>query len=362
MIKTASSKQIDTVSALRELKTHFATFLPSLVVIFFSPLHAGHEVARLAKQAWPYSRTIGCSTAGEIASGEMMEGGIVAMALDAETVSEIHVAVVDDMADPTRVDAAWRSLDAELSADTSRHVGIVLMDGLSGKEELVMDRLGDLTDIRFVGGSAGDDLAFRATSVFADGVVLRNAAVLAVLDVPAGFRIIKTQSFKSSGRTLTPTRVDFANREVLEFDHQPAGEAYMEAVGAQSLDQAVDKFMSSPLGLMHGDEPYVRSPQGFRGESLRFYCAVNEGVPLNVLQATDIVGDTAKALDQANFDGRVAGILNFNCILRTLELQSRHATDRYAALFKLPTAGFSTYGEADIGHVNQTATMIAFLH
>lgn len=361
MIGTASSRNADTVVALRELAARFEGLSPSIVVVFFSPLHSAAEVATLARQAWPGARTIGCSTCGELASGEMMNGGIVAMAIDEATAPRVRVAVVDNMSDARSVDAACLALGDVLSSNPDDHVGIVLMDGMSGKEEAVLDRLGDLTDIRFVGGSAGDDLAFKSTSVFADGLVHRHAAVLAVLEVPAGFRVIKTQSFCSTGKSLTPTRVDVESREVLEFDHKPASRAYMEAVGATSLEHAVDKFMSNPLGLMHGGEPYVRSPQTFHGESLRFYCAVNDGLALDVLQSTDIVADTAKALDEANADGRVAGILNFNCILRTLELKSAKRTAEYGALFTVPTAGFSTYGEADIAHLNQTATMIAFL-
>jgi hypothetical protein len=181
------------------------------------------------------------------------------------------------------------------------------------------------------------------------------------MHVPAGYRIIKTQSFCRAGKSLTPTRVDAEKREVIEFDGKPASQAYMEAVGADSLDEAARHFMSNPVGLMNGDDPYVRSPQVFAGQALKFYCAVSPDVDLELLQSTDIVADTGKALADANCDGKVIGILNFNCILRTLELKSLDKTVEYGSLFKVPTAGFSTYGEADIGHINQTATMVAFL-
>lgn len=48
-------------------------------------------------------------------------------------------------------------------------------------------------------------------------------------------------------------------------------------------------------------------------------------------------------------------------ILRTLELMARNETANYGKLFSKPTVGFSTYGEADVGHINRTATMVAFL-
>lgn len=40
-------------------------------------------------------------------------------------------------------------------------------------------------------------------------------------------------------------------------------------------------------------------------------------------------------------------------------MESKGLTQQYGELFTdIPTVGFSTYGEAYIGHVNQTATML----
>jgi hypothetical protein len=53
------------------------------------------------------------------------------------------------------------------------------------------------------------------------------------------------------------------------------------------------------------------------------------------------------------------GLINFHCILRTLELKAKGQTAAYGALFtKLPTIGFSTYGESYVGNINQTSTML----
>ncbi|MGP8246040.1 MAG: FIST N-terminal domain-containing protein [Bryobacteraceae bacterium] len=60
---------------------------------------------------------------------------------------------------------------------------IVLMDGMSGAEEGLMEKIGDRTDLFFVGGSAGDDLKFQNTQVMADGKAYTNAAVLLTLEL-----------------------------------------------------------------------------------------------------------------------------------------------------------------------------------
>jgi len=94
---------------------------------------------------------------------------------------------------------------------------------------------------------------------------------------------------------------------------------------------------------------------------MKFYCAVSEGVDLELIHSIVIIADTKKALAEVNFDGKVIGLLNFNCILWTLELKALDKTAEYGVLFEIPTAGLPTYGEADIGHIKQTATMLAFL-
>ena len=59
--------------------------------------------------------------------------------------------------------------------------------------------------------------------------------------------------------------------------------------------------------------------------------------------------------------GNVSGIINFHCILRTLELEQKGQEEEYGKIFSdIPTIGFSTYGEIYMGHVNQTSTMLIF--
>jgi hypothetical protein len=83
---------------------------------------------------------------------------------------------------------------------------------------------------------------------------------------------------------------------------------------------------------------------------------------LYLLESTDIVVDTKRSVkNKAAKMGKLSGIINFHCILRTLELESKGMTDDYGKIFSdIPTIGFSTYGEEFIGHINQTSTMLVF--
>jgi hypothetical protein len=223
-----------------------------------------------------------------------------------------------------------------------------------------MEKLGDSTDVFFVGGSAGDDMKFVATHVCAGGKACTDSAVLVLLRLRRGFTIVKTQSFRRFGRSLTATAVDEARRTVIEFNHQPALNAYAEALGVRP-EEAAGHFFEHPLGLMVDGEPFVRSPQKAEDGSIVFYCHIKQGMELEVLEATDIVADTRQAIEEQAALGPIAGLIDFQCILRTLQLRQENRCDQYGAIFGgIPNVGFSTYGEAYLGHLNQTSTMLLF--
>ena len=84
---------------------------------------------------------------------------------------------------------------------------------------------------------------------------------------------------------------------------------------------------------------------------------------LHLLESTDIVHDTLVAFEnkKRELGNNISGVINFHCILRTLELEQRGQTEEYGKTFEgVPTIGFSTYGEQYIGDINQTSTMLIF--
>jgi hypothetical protein len=335
------------------------------VLVFASVKYPQAALYKAVADLFPHSAVFGCSTAGEIVSGKMIRGGVAIMLLGDDVLEDVCVQVVENVNQKVCVDKAFGAFGAYFhtpvpALDIAQYVGIVLCDGLSGAEENLMDTLGNATDVTFIGGSAGDDVQFKQTYVYANGQVYTNAAVLALLKPKFGFDVIKTQSSLPLSKTLVATDVDEANRMVFKFDGKPARVAYAEAVGV-APEQAGDEFMRHPLGLMVDGEPYVRSPQRFEGDSMVLYCNIKRGVEYQLLQSTDIVAGTRTDLQakSAQIHGKMAAIVNFNCILRTLELEEKGQTQAYGELFKdIPTVGFSTYGEEYIGHVNQTATML----
>lgn len=366
-VKTAYSTKKDINSIVTEIKDQIGDFDAKLIQFYASSYIDPHKISEQIYTAFKNVPVIGCSTSGELISGKMLDNSVVVMALGSGIIDDCKIEVLENIkSDDLAVDNAFRSLKdyygedlANLSPD--KYVGIVLIDGLSGKEEKINERIGDLTNITFIGGSAGDDLNFKQTYVYADGKAYTNAAVLCLIKSAVKFDFLKTQSFSTTKKKVVVTKADEESRKIIELNGKPALEEYAAnvEVDKKNIDSA---FFTNPIGLVFGDDFFVRSPQKTDGESIVFYCAIKEGMELDILQSQNIIENTKKDLEQKiNSLGEVSAIINFNCILRTLELKNKKQTEQYGMLFKdIPTVGLSTYGESYIGHINQTATMLLF--
>ena len=333
------------------------------VLVMASPRHELGQLVNRVAEAARTEAVIGVTTAGEFAMGRALGGTAVVVGIPRTVCPVASVTLLEGLEDRSQVTSALGRVaagiglsPAQLSVDG--HAGIVLPTGMCEREERLMEYLGDASDISFVGGTAGDDLCFKSTEVAIPGKTSRTTAALLLLDLPAGHRVIKTQSFRRTGTFVTPTRVE--GRRVFEFDGQPAVKRYAQAMGC-SPDQVLDRFYTHPLGLMVDDEPFVRTSHIVEGESLVFFCNLTAGIPLELLELGDVVEVTREALaaDRAEF-GSPSALLDFDCVSRRVHLEKLGQLAEYAALYEGPAhAGFSTYGEQYLGHMNQTAVLLA---
>ena len=365
-IKTAFSTDPNPENAVLQIQSQLVGFDPRAVLFFASSQYDPQAISSGMQKVFPQAETFGCSTSGEIVSGHMLKNAVVAMGLSHDVLQDLNLQVVEQIQTANRVEEAFNAFSTHFNTDpfemdVDEYVGLILVDGLRMAEEKLMDRIGELSNLFFIGGSAGDDLKFSQTWIYANGKAYTDAALLALLKPKIKFSFIKTQSFKPCAAKLLATKVNLSERKVIEFNHKPAAVAYAEAVGT-TVEKVDQFFMTNPVGLVIDDEPYVRSPQRVQDDAMYFYCNVMEGMEMSLLESSDIVEDTRKAVaEKLSEVKQISGIINFNCILRTLELEKSGKTDAYANIFsQIPTIGFSTYGEEFIGHINQTATMLVF--
>lgn len=365
-IKSVYSDKSTAEEAAKDISGQLKDFDSRMLIYFASSSYDPIRLAGTMNDSFPGSLVFGCTTAGEISNDKMLKNSVAVMAFSAETIEAAKVEVVENIRKDGNIKQAFKAFEEYYKvtmqeADTDKYAGIVLIDGMSASEEKIMDRIGDQTNCTFIGGSAGDDLKFSKTYVFANGEAYTDAAVLALIKAKTGFDIIKTQSFTVLDRKLVATKVDAEARKVVEFNNKPAVQAYAEAVGVPA-EKAADYFFTNPVGLIADNEVFVRSPQRVAEGGIIFYCSILEGMEVALLQSRDIVVDTRDSVENKIRElGGVSGIINFHCILRTLELEQKNQTESYGKIFAgIPNVGFSTYGEEYLGHINQTSTMLVF--
>jgi hypothetical protein len=364
---TVHSTQNDPVRAAKELHDGLNGLSPRFLLFFASSGFAPDALGAALRETFGAVPSIGCTTAGEIVSGKMLKGSIVMLAMDADELGAVAVACIDDLHDRARTIAAVDRLASAVGMpardlDPGAYLGLVLQDGLSVAEEAVMEALSTATNVAFIGGSAGDDVEFRTTHVFVNSEPRTGAAVLALLKPKRPFHLLKTQSFDVLDQKLVVTSADEATRTVKEFNGKPAAEEYARAIGVP-VEELTSRFQSNPVGLvLASGEPFVRSPQQLKGTDVVFYCQVKAGMQLQLLRSRNIVEDTQRDFTaKVREIGRCRAVINFHCILRTLELEQKNQCDAYGKIFAdVPTVGFSTYGESYIGHINQTSTLVLF--
>ncbi|HTN68612.1 MAG TPA: FIST N-terminal domain-containing protein [Dysgonamonadaceae bacterium] len=366
-VKVAYSQKSDINSIITDVKNQIGSFEAKFIQFYASSNIDPEKISKEIHSAFNNVPTFGSSSSGEITSGKMMDNSLVIMAMGPEIIEDCKIEILTNIKkDDSVVDKAFLSFASYYGSDmanldTKKYVGLLLIDGLSGKEERINERIGDLTNVSFVGGSAGDDLKFKQTYVYANGKSYTNAAVIALLKCNEKFEILKTQSFISTNKKIVVTKADESTRTVIEINGKPAASEYASLVGVDK-NNVTSSFSKNPVGLVFEDDFFVRSPQKTDGENIVFYCSIKEGMELDILESQNIVSDTKKAIQEKRESlGSISAIINFNCILRTLELKEKNQTVEYGQLFKdIPTVGLSTYGESYIGHINQTATMLVF--
>jgi hypothetical protein len=367
-MKAVFSEKPDVKEAAADIRSQFGGMKPKMVLFFASTSFEPQGIAAAMQNEFAGAKVFGCTTAGELVGDRMLKNTVAAMCFDESAIADVDVGVVENIKGEVDVETTLGRFEEHFGVsmnDMSHtdYVGIVLMDGLTMAEERVMDSIGNKTSIAFLGGSAADNLTFTATHVFADGKAYSNAALLAVMKPKVKFTFLKTQSFCKRQEVLEPTKVDERTRTVFEINGVPAVDAYVKAIGKE-VNDAPNYFPVHPTGVIMPDgEIFVRTPQKFNEDgSITFFCNVKKGIPLSLLEATDIVADTRVALEEKKKEFKsVAGIINFHCLFRTLILQSKNQVEEYCRSFAgVETLGFNTYGEAYLGHMNETSTMLLF--
>jgi hypothetical protein len=323
---------------------------------------------------------IGCSTAGEIATGGPGDAGVVVTALGGPGFS-VCTASAENASEDLRAAGADVGR-AAMGLDGHPHrVLMLLTDGLAGdQQEIVRGAYGVVgASVPLVGGCAGDDLLMRATYQLHNERVLRNAVVGAALGSEAPLGIGVRHGWRRVGEPVVVTRS--SDNRVYTLNDRRAVDVYLE-----NLDPPADarhdpttftRFaLTHPLGLSgRRGEDQVRfvGEADFDDGSIGFIAEVPqgglawfmEGDAASVLDATSAACADALAPLQTSAP---LGMIAFDCIARRGVLGDAGIRTEVSRIAQsadgAPVAGFYTYGEiartrGQSGFHNQTLVVLA---
>lgn len=364
-------------AAARKIRDGLAEVAPVLVIFFAATNYDADTLAREVDDAFPGATTMGCTTAGEACDGRILNDSVVAMGFAADALAYCQTALVvkDDEAGLDRpgvfaaTDKAMEHIGRKLRGklidlNYREYVGFMLGDKISAFTESVLEKVGEMTDVIFSGGMAGDDLKFvDLQRVFYRGRAYGDAAVLALWKPVHGFELLKTQAAELTDKQLVITRADEENRIVWEFNGEDAMQAYARAIGVQPESMGILDFDENPLAVTADGEPFLRAlVKPVEGRGLQMFAQVREGTRYTVTRAGDVFATTAAALSAKRAEmGHVEAILHINCSSRHTALKRLDREAEFAGLFAgTPSIAFFSYGEIYVSAIALTSTMILF--
>lgn len=360
--RRASSTSLDVHQAIAEVAQGIHQTDTKAVLLFLSSNYDADQ-ASAAIRATFTCPVLACTTSGEIGplgwtvSG--MVGASLAGALDAAVFPLDHASSV----------AGVRSIAAAVDNRVQKFpflnsACVIIHDGMSWTEEFLNAALQDaMLGTRLVGGSAGDDLRFGKTLVYANGELRnRHSAVLHLLS-EGYLEPLKFQHFASGKELFVITSAHPDERRVNAIDGFPAAAEYARRLGLKPSELGPTVFSRWPLVVDIEGEDYVRSIRGIDDNgALLLYCSIEEGVLCSIGRPMDPIEIASKSFSRlAKRMDSLAAVLGFDCILRGLEAKTSGTADALAAVYEqYKVVGFHTYGET-FGrlHVNQTFTGLA---
>lgn len=345
----------------------------TLVLIFAAPQFINNPEPIIAlSKAYPTSKIIGCSSAGEI-NGVTVEDNTLSVAVMAfeKTPLEVVAMPINNTEDSFKTGA---TIAKELDKPNLRGI-FVLSDGLSINGSELANGLNTLNkpEIAISGGLAGDGSAFKKTWIIHNGQVLSEHIVAVGF---YGDHVKLTHSSGGGWDIFGPERLvtRSTNNILYELDGRPALSLYKEYLG--------DKASGLPAtGLLFPLS--IRKDDNDQNPLVRTILAVDE-VTQSLTFAGDIPQGYRAQLMRANFDRLIGGASNagkmaatetetgpqlliaISCIGRRLLLGERAEEETESTLESFPQGtqqvGFYSYGELSTQQVgcnlhNQTMTL-----
>jgi len=345
---------------------------PDMIFVFHSTKQNPHEIAKVLSTRFPSALIAGGTTAGEWITGSYQRASLVLTSIASPKI-RWSLRVVEDLKAFTEQTAAdvfyhlLKKLDITPSdLRPNRHFCIGFIDGVSGLDGSAVAAMSNqLGNVPFLGGNVADDLQFKETFVIANDRAISGGGVFVLAECDEPFQPFKHQHFVPGDVDMVITRVVESERKVLRLDGKPAAEHYAKLIGYAVEDLCFQVFSDHPVIYRYGDESYVRTITSANEDgSLTFYCAIEEGMVLNLCKQKDMSGELEQQISHlVEGDGEASLLLVCNCSFRGLEAEGKALSQdlaKHVTRAAKHVVGFDTYGELWNGlHINQTLVGLA---
>jgi len=350
-IKGKSPEEIKT--ALNESMVN--GFKPTLAIIFISIKQDRKAVCEILNDE--NIDIIGATSCGEFVDGDYTEGAIVILLLDIK--KSLFKIIFEDYAerDPRNV---ARQMGEKAIRLFSNPIFITFSSGILLDGEKIIRGIEDgaVIESNIWGGKAGDDRMGKTTFVFTKDRSSDHGILILLID--GDKMTVKGQAISGWKGVGTPkTITKSSGLWVHTLDDQPALDMMIKYMGYKFKGKGdsspqYDSDVTSPLLLLREKgEPILRS-QAFINWSDRSFMLNGNFEPNAKIQLTlppdfEIVDDVVKSCEQLKKTElpEADAIIMFSCSGRVVELGPMigKEIDGIKNTFKVPMAGFFTYGE-----------------
>ncbi len=372
-VRIGSSRAVDTTVAIRAVLDEVGAAEAAFTFVFFSPIYETSAIAcELHRRCG--TRAIAGSTAGEIGPAGFAHGSIVAMALHGGGV-RASLRVIPELREFSllRVSGMAAELAGELghtteSLDPRRHIWMLWLDGLSGREDFFAPFFASHAPrLPLVGGSFADEEAFGLVSLVHDRRVHHGAGAVMLLEYERPFELIHHTHLEFTEHWFEVTETGRGGRHLLGLNGRPAVQVYADALGVRPDELSLNITGSSPFGFRFKGKPFPCSVMRAEGGRIELAYSVQAGDRLNLLHADGLVPKSQLAIEAAISNLRAAGgspqaLLAFHCLGRYLEGQRLGVLEElYGAMNQVPLLGLNTYGEQFASrHMNHSLCGVLF--
>jgi hypothetical protein len=356
-------------AAIDELMAGITGCDPALLAVFVSSSLPYDEIVRSLASAYPDARLVGCTTAGSLTPSTYEADGALVVAFDRHSFS-FEVCLMADLKDYSMaeggdaIEAAYSQLLRQLEPERENFFAMLLVDGLSRREEeIVFSAYAALDEVPIFGASAGDNLSFTTTQIFLDGQVLEDSALVIIGASDRRLEVFKCEHFRPTDCKMVVTDAEPERRIVRSINAEPAAQEYARLIGIEPEELSPEHYAANPLLVRIAGEYHIRAVQKVdEDDALHFYCAIDKGSVLTLAHPEDMRENLIQNMER--LVERLGGLeitLCFDCILRRLEAERLEIKPDLLTIFdRYNMVGFNTYGEQyRFLHLSQTLTGLA---